>query len=142
FGTTPKAQRVVPTKVYQGLAAGNVVVTSDTEPQRRALGDSALYVPPGDAEALADRLRGLADLLEKGDWPPTVPATDRFRPAEVVRPLLERTSTMTRTRSLSDGPALPPNAWLRFDILRRHLEPLAPSRVLEMGPGRGAIAAR
>jgi hypothetical protein len=41
FGDTPKGLRVVPNKVYQGLAAGCVVVTSDTPPQRRLLGGGA-----------------------------------------------------------------------------------------------------
>jgi glycosyltransferase involved in cell wall biosynthesis len=60
FGVGPKAQRVVPNKVFQGMAAGCVVVTSDTAPQRRILGDTAIFVPPGDPEALAEALRGLA----------------------------------------------------------------------------------
>ena len=60
FGTGPKALRVVPNKVYQGAAAGCVIVTSDTEPQRRALGDGAVYIPPGDAEALNAALLALA----------------------------------------------------------------------------------
>ncbi|MEI8239887.1 MAG: glycosyltransferase, partial [Actinomycetota bacterium] len=45
FGTTPKALKVVPNKVYQGAAAGCAVVTSDTDPQRRVLGDAAMLVP-------------------------------------------------------------------------------------------------
>lgn len=60
FGTTGKGQRVVPNKVYQGLAAGCAVVTSDTPPQRRVLRDAALLVPAGDAAALADTLASLA----------------------------------------------------------------------------------
>src|SRR4051795_1248026 len=44
FGTGPKALRVVPNKVFQGAAAGAAVVTSDTPPQRRVLGDAARYV--------------------------------------------------------------------------------------------------
>lgn len=61
FGTGPKARRVVPNKVYQGAAAGCAIITSDTPPQRRALGDAAVFVPPGDAAALAEALRELAD---------------------------------------------------------------------------------
>lgn len=61
FSDTPKGLRVVPNKVYQGLAAGCVVVTSDTAPQRRLLGDVLELVPPADAAALADRLASLAD---------------------------------------------------------------------------------
>src|SRR5262249_35837831 len=40
FGTTAKAANVVPTKVFQGAAAGCAIVTSDTPPQRRALGEA------------------------------------------------------------------------------------------------------
>jgi glycosyltransferase involved in cell wall biosynthesis len=57
FGDTPKGLRVVPNKVYQSLAARCAVVTTD--PQRRALGDDALVVAPGDAAALADALSEL-----------------------------------------------------------------------------------
>lgn len=60
FGTSRKALSVVPNKAFQGAAAGCVVVTSDTAPQRRSLGDAAVFVPPGDAPALADALRALA----------------------------------------------------------------------------------
>jgi glycosyltransferase involved in cell wall biosynthesis len=61
FGTGGKAGRVVPNKVYQGAAAGCVIVTADTGPQRRALGDAAVYVPAGDAAALAAALAKLVD---------------------------------------------------------------------------------
>jgi glycosyltransferase involved in cell wall biosynthesis len=60
FGDGPKAHRVVPNKVFQGAAAGCAIVTSDTAPQRAALGKAAEYVPPGDAQALAGSLRRLA----------------------------------------------------------------------------------
>ena len=60
FGAGSKARHVVPTKVFQGLAAGTAVVTSDTPPQRRVLGSAAVLVPPGDPTALADVLRDLA----------------------------------------------------------------------------------
>jgi glycosyltransferase involved in cell wall biosynthesis len=93
FGTSDKALRVVPNKVFQGAAAGCAIVTSDSPPQRRVLGDAAVLVPPGDAEALAkalltlaedraelDRLRAAAGRL----------ARDRFIPPRVVEPLLAR----------------------------------------------------
>ncbi|MFL6239269.1 MAG: glycosyltransferase [Actinomycetes bacterium] len=60
FGTGPKALRVVPNKVFQGAAAGCALVTSDTAPQRRLLGDAAVFVPPGDPHALAGALSELA----------------------------------------------------------------------------------
>lgn len=100
FGTTPKAQRVVPNKVYQGAAAGCAVVTSDTPPQRRVLGDAALFVPPGDSTALADVLRGLAAdrerLLALRRSASAFSAT--FAPVAVVAPLRERLATLVATR--------------------------------------------
>jgi glycosyltransferase involved in cell wall biosynthesis len=90
FGTTDKALRVVPTKVYQGLAAGCVVVTSDTAPQRTALDGTAVLVPPGDARALAEALRSLADdpdRLAKFKSCGELHAAERFRPGAVVAPL-------------------------------------------------------
>ncbi|HWL35745.1 MAG TPA: glycosyltransferase [Frankiaceae bacterium] len=91
-GTGPKALRVVPNKVYQGAAAGCAIVTSDTPPQRAALGDAAVYVPPGSAEAVADALRALAAdparvaALRQAAYE----VADRsFRPEHVVLPLRE-----------------------------------------------------
>lgn len=60
FGTTAKAAEVVPTKVYQGAAAANVVITSDTAPQRSALADAAIFVPAGDPGAIAAAVSRLA----------------------------------------------------------------------------------
>ena len=60
LGTSPKALCVVPTKVFQGAAAGAAIVTSDTRPQRDALGIAAAYVPAGDGGALARTLAALA----------------------------------------------------------------------------------
>ena len=55
FGTTRKTQLVVPTKVFECVAAGKPVVTGDTPAVRRLfhVGDHLLAVPCGDAEALA-----------------------------------------------------------------------------------------
>ena len=63
FGTTPKARRVIPNKVFQALACGVPVVTADTPAVRELLrdGESALLVPPGDGTALAVALRRLRD---------------------------------------------------------------------------------
>lgn len=60
FGTTPKAGRVVPTKAFQGAAAGCAVLTGESAPQRRILGAGAVAVPRGDAQALADAIAALA----------------------------------------------------------------------------------
>ena len=49
---------------------------------------------------------------------------------------------MTKRVDLTDGPTLTPNAWLRFDVVRAELEAAPRGRVLEIGPGAGAMAAR
>ena len=93
FGTGAKALRVVPNKVFQGAAAGCAVVTSDTAPQRRMLGDAAVLVPPGDAGALADALLGLAsdrsELAARRRAAREL-ADQRFTPGQVVAPLVDR----------------------------------------------------
>ena len=55
FGTTEKAQRVIPNKVFQILMAGRPLVTADTPAVRELLRESVSVrlVPAGDAEALA-----------------------------------------------------------------------------------------
>ncbi|MDQ1709859.1 MAG: hypothetical protein QOG49_1244 [Frankiaceae bacterium] len=96
FGTGPKARRVVPNKVYQGAAAGCVIVTSDTPPQREALDGLAVFVPPGDAAALAAALRDLAgdrERVTKLRQATYEHAAIAFRPATVVAPLRERLLT-------------------------------------------------
>jgi glycosyltransferase involved in cell wall biosynthesis len=93
FGTGDKALRVVPNKVFQGAAAGCAVVTSDTAPQRRLLGDAAVLVPPGDPAALADALLRLADdreALLKLRHAARQLAAERFTPEQVVGPLTDR----------------------------------------------------
>jgi glycosyltransferase involved in cell wall biosynthesis len=110
FGTSPKAWRVVPNKVYQSLAAGNVVVTSDTPVQRRVLGDVVRYVPPGDPRALAGALRALADQMATGPDGLAFPSprdADRFRPCAVVAPLLERLGLAALS---GDGPVAAPRS--------------------------------
>ena len=58
FGTSDKARRVIPNKAYQALACGVPLVTADTPAARELLvdGESALLVPPGDPDALAQAL--------------------------------------------------------------------------------------
>ncbi|MGD0703519.1 MAG: glycosyltransferase [Trebonia sp.] len=93
FGTGDKALRVVPNKVYQGAAAGCAVITSDTAPQRRVLGDAAVLVPPGDAGALAAallRLAGDREALLKLRHAARQLAAEQFTPEQIVAPLVAR----------------------------------------------------
>ncbi|MER7273542.1 glycosyltransferase [Dactylosporangium sp. NPDC000244] len=105
FGTTAKARAVVPTKVYQGAAAGCAIVTSDTPPQRAALGEAAVYVPPGDAAALAAALRALAadraEVERLGAAAHRI-AVDQFTPAGVVSRLRERAAAVRGGRGAGE----------------------------------------
>lgn len=100
FSAVGKGTRVVPNKVFQGAAAGCCLVTSDTPPQRRALGAAAVLVTPGDPHVLAaaltdlssDRARLLALRLAAWDL-----AQQQFLPEAVVAPLYD---TLARKASL------------------------------------------
>jgi glycosyltransferase involved in cell wall biosynthesis len=63
FGRTAKAARVVPNKVYQGLALGRALVTADSPAIREFFvpGEHLWTVPAGDAPALAEAIRRLRD---------------------------------------------------------------------------------
>lgn len=93
FGTTAKAQRVVPNKVFQGMAAGCAVITSDTPPQRRLLGDAAVFVSAGDPRALArelDRLAADREALSQWQERARARAQHEFTSARVVSGLDHR----------------------------------------------------
>lgn len=66
FGTSGKAQRVIPLKVMLALSTGRPVLTADTPAVRGLLqpGIDCLVVPPGDVQALAACLQQLADKPE------------------------------------------------------------------------------
>jgi glycosyltransferase involved in cell wall biosynthesis len=88
FGTSEKAARVVPNKVFQCAAAGRAVVTADTPAVRTAFGDALVTVPAGDADALAaalDDLRG--DLRLQAAARARAVFVERFSEAALARDL-------------------------------------------------------
>ncbi len=91
FGSGPKALKVVPNKIYQGAALGCGLVTSDTPPQRRALGDVALFVPPDDARRLAlvlDDLAAHPNKVAKLRKQARAYSQAHFTPKKIVEPLI------------------------------------------------------
>ena len=99
FADTPKALRVTPNKVFQGAAAGCAILTSDTPPQRRSLGDAARFVRVADPMALAEALRSLAAdpaevrRLRRSAYERAEAA---FRPHSVAQPVHEVLVAMTK----------------------------------------------
>lgn len=69
FGTTPKAGRVIPNKVYQALACGRPVVTrlAPAYPEALLAGDAGglVWTDAGDARDLADKVAALARAPEQ-----------------------------------------------------------------------------
>lgn len=61
FGSSPKAQMVIPNKVYQAAAVGRAVLTADTPALREIFtpGVDIAVCPTADPEALAEGIRAL-----------------------------------------------------------------------------------
>ena len=63
FGTSPKARRVIPNKIFDALACARAVLTGDTPAVRELLrpGNDVWVCPPGDPDPLADAIVTLRD---------------------------------------------------------------------------------
>jgi glycosyltransferase involved in cell wall biosynthesis len=59
FGTSDKASRVVPNKVFECVAVGRPVLTADSPAIRSAFSDEVATVPAGNAQLLAREIRAL-----------------------------------------------------------------------------------
>ena len=85
FGAGEKAGRVIPHKVYQGLAAGRAVLTGDG-PGLREVFDPGMHlaaVRRGDSDAIAEALR---DLIASASRRESLGAAGRRRALEVATP--------------------------------------------------------
>jgi len=85
FGTGAKAARVIPHKLWQGLAAGRAVVSGDGEGPREVFEDGVhlKLVPRGDADALA---AVLAELVASPDQRERLGTAGRARARELGTP--------------------------------------------------------
>ena len=96
FGTSAKAGRVVPNKVFECLAVGRPILTADTPAIRDALAGEVATVPAGDPEALAREIRALlAD--------PARLASLGSRGSRALRARLQRRSARQAARGLRRG---------------------------------------
>ncbi|GAB4574608.1 MAG: glycosyltransferase [Anaerolineae bacterium] len=98
FGDREKTNYVVPNKLYQYMALGKPVITAESAAVREFFTPDVhlVTVPPGDAQALADALRALADDPERRVALGQAAAErvqGEFTPEQVVLPLLERLGT-------------------------------------------------
>lgn len=85
FGTTAKAARVIPHKVYQGLAGGRAVLTADS-PAVREVFTPRIHLataPAGDPDAIAT---ALASLVRDASTRERLGARGRERALEVATP--------------------------------------------------------
>ncbi|MBI1854236.1 MAG: glycosyltransferase family 4 protein [Planctomycetes bacterium] len=97
FADSPKADRVMPCKVYAALGLGIPVITRDSTGAREFLrdGETALLVKPGDPDAIAAaivRLRDDADLRMRLGRAGRALYEERFRPERIgaqLRAVLE-----------------------------------------------------
>jgi glycosyltransferase involved in cell wall biosynthesis/SAM-dependent methyltransferase len=156
LGTTDKASRVVPNKVYQAACAGRAIVTADTPALREAFAaDEVALVSPGDPEALATTLRALASDRDRvGELGRRARA--RFERDYAPEPLgcrltgiLQQSEHAARGNGnvASGGRKADTTEWvpaprflLRLDLVRRLLGRLDKDQpVLELGFGAGGM---
>jgi glycosyltransferase involved in cell wall biosynthesis len=85
FGTGAKTGRVIPHKLWQGLAAGRAVVTGDGDGPREVFTDGVelRMTPRGDADALA---AVLTELIEQREQRERLAAAGRARACELGAP--------------------------------------------------------
>jgi glycosyltransferase involved in cell wall biosynthesis len=93
FGNTDKAKRVIPNKVYDGLAVGRTIIMADTVAVRELLSDeNCLFVRAGDSRGLADKIKILVsnnELRKKLAEKNIKLFNDKLRPGIIVKELVK-----------------------------------------------------
>jgi glycosyltransferase involved in cell wall biosynthesis/ubiquinone/menaquinone biosynthesis C-methylase UbiE len=141
FGTTEKAQNVIPFKVYEMMAAGRAVITADTPAARELLEDGVhcLLVPPGNPERLAsaiERLAKDAELRFHLGCNAHRLFQERLVPEEVVRPIIADIQDEIYVRR---NWIAAPRYLLRIHCVKEIVARKPPGRFLEVGCGAGAF---
>ncbi len=100
FGTTDKAKRVIPNKVFEGMALGKAIITADTPAIRELLTDKKdiLLAKTGDAKDLADKILALKNDKELMLWlgnNAKALFNDELTPKKLVAKLLAELSRST-----------------------------------------------
>lgn len=150
FGTSDKAVRVVPHKVYEAAAMGKAIVTADTPAIEQSFATEVVRVPAGDPATLAAAIRALLhDPSRRAALGEA--ARNRFTEAfatPAIGEALEKAlagllpSPIPPTVWGSDPDFVGPRQAVRQAMLLRRLVAItpAPARVLDAGAGAGSLA--
>lgn len=95
FGTTAKAGRVIPNKVFEGLALGKPIVTADTPAARELLtdGENVLFCQAGNSEDLAEKIALIKNdrfLSQKLGLGAELLNQSKLKPNQLVADLLDK----------------------------------------------------
>jgi len=101
FGDSGKANRVIPNKVFQIIAAGKPLITRDSSAIREFLHDDMpgiFLVPPADPQALADKIHSLSEKNRPGRDRFHQGLMNRLKPVAVAKKLLDQIIKMPQLR--------------------------------------------
>lgn len=90
FGDTDKARRVIPNKVYEGMAAGKAVMTMDTLAIREIFSDDEILIVKNDPLSIADGIMRLSqdENMRKRLAENAYRAVSRYKPINVAKSLI------------------------------------------------------
>jgi len=101
FGDSDKANRVIPNKIFQILAAGKPLITRDSSAIRELLHDDIpgiILVQPADPEALADKIKSLSEKTISRQKRFHQNLINRIQPVAVANKLLDQIIKMPKLR--------------------------------------------